>query len=142
MLTKLYSSDILRLASTLQAARLTEPDGTARAQSKLCGSELELDVEMDGERVKDVALRVRACALGQASAAVLEQGIVGATLDEIVAARDSLAAMLKGDGEAPKGRFENLALLAGVRDYPARHQSVMLAWDAAVKAVQQARGGG
>ena len=140
MLGDLYSPDILTLASTLQNARLTEPDGTARVVSKLCGSELEIDVEMDGERVKDAALRVQACALGQASAAVLERGIVGATLAEVTAARDALHAMLKGQGKAPTGRFESLAMLSGVRDYPARHQSVMLAFEAAVRAVEQALG--
>ena len=139
MLDGLYSTDILGLAAQLRAERLTDPDGTARKTARLCGSELELDVEMDGERVADAAVRVRACALGQASAAVLMESIAGASLAELIESRSMLAAMLKNGGEAPEGRFARLALLEGVRDYPARHQSVMLAWDAAVEAVGNAK---
>ena len=138
MLGSLYSTDVLSLASTLENGHLFAPDGTARKLSKLCGSEVEIDVAMDGDRVADAAIRIEACALGQASAALLLEQIRGATLDELVAARDALRAMLKEDGPAPTGRFARLALLEGVRAYPARHQSTLLAWEAAVAAVEAA----
>lgn len=141
MLGTLYSSDILTLSSTLKNAALDAPDGTARKVSKLCGSWVEIDVNVDGEVVRDVALRVQACALGQASAAILQEQIIGACLDELIAARDGLRAMLKEYVAPPSGRFERLALLEGVRGYPARHQSTMLAFEAAVEAVEMARKG-
>jgi len=136
VLGKLYSSDILSLSATLQNAALDAPDGTSRKVSKLCGSWVEIDVRMDGEVVSDVALRVQACALGQASAAILQERIIGASLTELIEARDGLKAMLKEGAEPPSGRFERLAMLAGVRDYPARHQSTMLAFEAAVDAIE------
>ena len=139
MLSDLYNSDILTLAGQLRAERLTDPHGTARVVSKLCGSELEIDVEMDGDHVKDAAVRVRACALGQASAAILMDGIVGASLEELSTARDALWAILKEGEPAPEGRFAGLSTLASVREYPARHQSVMLAWDGAVEALKAAK---
>lgn len=142
MLGNLYNTDVLSLASTLENGRLDAPDGTARKVSKLCGSEVELDVAMDGERVSDAAIRIEACALGQASAALLLERIRGATLAELVEARDGLRAMLKQDTDAPTGRFDRLALLDVVRAYPARHQSVMLAWNAAVSAIEAAKGSG
>ena len=138
MLGTLYSSEILTLSSTLKNAALDAPDGTARKVSKLCGSSVEIDVLMNREVVKEVALRVEACALGQASAALLQEKIIGANLDELIAARDGLRGMLKEGAGAPDGRFERLALLQGVRDYPARHQSTLLAFEAAVAAVQDA----
>lgn len=88
--------------------------------------------------MSDVALRVQACALGQSSAAILQQGIIGTDLAEITKARNAFREMLKGDGEAPNGRFEKLALLKGVKAYPARHTSTMLAFDAAVQAIEDA----
>ena len=88
--------------------------------------------------VSDAALRVQACALGQASAAILKERIVGATLDEIKTARDGLTALLKEGAALPKGRFEKLALLSGVAKYPARHTSTLLAFDAAVAAFETA----
>jgi len=138
MFGDLYNNDILALSAQLENRRLDGADGSAREVSKLCGSELEIDVRMDGDVVAEAALRVQACALGQSSAAILQDAIIGANLKEIIAARDSLRAMLKEGGALPTGRFEKLALLKGVADYPARHMSTLLAFEAAVKAVQAA----
>ena len=138
MFDDLYNTNILTLSASLKNERLDAPNGTARKVSNLCGSWLEIDVNMDGDVVSEVALRVQACALGQSSAAILQQGIIGATLEEITEAKDALRAMLKSDGEPPKGRFERLALLKGVKAYPARHTSTMLAFDAAAEAVGMA----
>ena len=138
MFDDLYNADILTLSASLKNERLDAPDGTARKVSKLCGSWLEIDVKMDKDVVSEVALRVQACALGQSSAAILRQGIIGATLKEISEARDALHDMLEADGKAPKDRFEKLELLQGVKAYPARHISTMLAFDAAVEAVSMA----
>lgn len=134
MFTDLYNDDILALTATLKNERLENPDGTARKVSKLCGSWIEIDVNLEDGVVTDAALRVQACALGQAAAAILKENIIGASIDEITEARDVLYAMLKDGGAPPMGRFEELKLLAGVKDYPARHTSTMLAFDAAVEA--------
>lgn len=136
MFGDLYNTDILTLAAGLKDSRLGAPCASARAVSKLCGSELEIDLNMDNGKVTDAALRVKACALGQASAAILQEAIIGATLGEITAAYDALDAMLKSGGQPPKGRFEKLALLEGVSQYPARHASTLLAFKAAQEAAQ------
>lgn len=136
MFTDLYNTDILTLSATLKNERLENPDGTSRKVSKLCGSWVEIDVNVEDGKVSEYALRVQACALGQASAAILQEQIIGATLHDLTRARDALLEMLKKDGEPPQGRFERLALLAGIRAYPARHTSTMLAFEAAVEAVE------
>lgn len=138
MFTDLYNTDILTLSAALENAELASPDGTARKVSKLCGSWLEIDLKIDGNKVSDCALRVQACALGQASAAILKEAIIGASLSDLRNARDGLRAMLKGEGGVPSGRFGKLALLAGVAKYPARHTSTLLAFDAAVAAFEDA----
>ena len=135
MFDDLYNTEILTLSASLKNERLDAPHSTVRKVSKLCGSWLEIDIMMDGDIVSHVALRVQACALGQSSAAILQQGIIGATLEEITEARDALRGMLKEEGDAPSGRFEKLGLLKGVKAYPARHVSTMLAFEAAVEAV-------
>lgn len=138
MFTDLYNTDILTLSSTLENASLPSPDGTARKVSKLCGSWLEIDLNIEDGVVSDCALRVQACALGQASAAILKESVLGASLAELTDAREGLRALLKAGGAAPTGRFAKLALLAGVAKYPARHTSTMLAFDAAVTAFENA----
>ena len=138
MIDDLYNTDILTLSSGLRNERLDTPDGSARKVSKLCGSWLEIDVNMLDGKVTEAALRVQACALGQASAAILKQSIQGASLAELRDARDALRAMLKEEGEPPTGRFEKLKLLKGVKAYPARHTSTLLAFEAAMEAVEMA----
>jgi NifU-like protein involved in Fe-S cluster formation len=135
----LYSSRILQLAADMpRAGRLDAPDGSAERTAKLCGSRIRVDVAVDDSRVSDFAQDVQACALGQAAAAVLGANVLGASLPELESARDGLRAMLKADGPAPGGRFADLAVLAAVKDYPARHASTMLAFEAAVAAMTNA----
>jgi len=97
-----------------------------------------VDVAVQGDVVTDFAQEVKACALGQASAAVLGAHVIGASLAELETARGQLRAMLKEGAAAPDGRFADLALLAPVKDYPARHASTMLAFEAVTEAVRQA----
>ena len=139
MIDDLYSAKLLKLAANLpRVGRLDAPDATSEKVSRLCGSRVTVDVKVDGDRVADFAQDVKACALGQASAAVLGAHVIGASLAELEAARDAFRAMLKADGPAPEGRFAELALLAPVKDYPARHTSTLLAFEAAAEAVRHA----
>ncbi|MBW3558229.1 MAG: iron-sulfur cluster assembly scaffold protein [Proteobacteria bacterium] len=140
MIDDLYSDRILRLAANMpRAGRLAQPDGTAEKTAKLCGSRIVVDLRMEDGRVADFAQDARACALGQAAAAVLGANVIGASAAEIEAARDALRAMLKAGGPAPEGRFADLAVLAPVREFPPRHASTLLAFEAAVAAVADAQ---
>lgn len=142
MADELYSNAVLRLAADIpRIGRLARPQASVRKVSRLCGSEVEVDIVMQGDRVADLALRVKACALGQAAASILARQVVGASVRELEMARDSLLAMLKQGKPAPQGRFGELAVLEGARAYPARHQSVMLAFEAASEAVRMASTG-
>jgi len=139
MIDDLYSSRILALAANMpRAGRLDAPDASSEKVSKLCGSRVLVDLKLDGGRVSDFAQEVKACALGQAAAAVLGAHVVGAGVDEIESARDQLAAMLKTGGPPPVGRFEDLKVLQPVKDYPARHASTLLAFQAAAEAARAA----
>jgi len=139
MIDGLYNTDILSLAAGIQhVGSLTAPGGGARKVSKLCGSWVEVDISTKDEKVSDFAIRLQACALGQASSSILSEAIIGASLEDLIAARGALETMLKRGGQPPKGRFAKLALLADVANYPARHTSTLLAFDAAVEAMAAA----
>lgn len=140
MIDELYSARILGLAANMpRAGRLAAPEGTGERTAKLCGSGAVVDVVLDdGARVADFAQDVKACALGQAAAGVLGEAVIGASPDEIEAARDAMLAMLKAGGQGPEGRFEGLRALKLVADYPARHASTMVALEATLDAVRQA----
>lgn len=138
-LIKLYSGRILALAADMpRTDRLSQPTATARKRSPLCGSTVTVDITVENGVITDYGQDVKACALGQASAAVLGAHVIGADLLELEAARDAFRSMLKTDGPPPEGRFADLALLAVVKDYPARHTSTLLAFEAVAEAVAQA----
>lgn len=139
MIDDLYSAKLLKLAANMpRAGRLPAPDASSEKVSKLCGSRVTIDVVVEGDRVADFAQDVKACALGQASASVLGEHVLGASLAEIEMARDQFRAMLKQGADAPVGRFADLSMLAPVKDYPARHASTLLAFEAAAEAVRRA----
>ena len=139
MIDDLYSARILKLAANMpRAGRLAAPDASSEKVSKLCGSKVTVDLKLQDGQVIDFAQDVKACALGQAAAAVLGENVIGAGVDELESARDQLAAMLKAGGPAPEGRFVDLKVLEPVKDYPARHASTLLAFEAAAEAARAA----
>ena len=140
MIDELYCARILKLAANLpHSGRLAAPEGTGERVAKLCGSKAVVDVTLDETgRVLAFAQDVKACALGQAAAGVLGEAVIGASLDELIEARDAMTAMLKAGGDGPTGRFEGLRALKQVADYPARHASTMVAVEATLEAVRQA----
>jgi len=140
MIDDLYSAKLLKLAANLpRLGRLAAPDASVEKVSKLCGSRVLVDVAVQGDVVTDFAQEVKACALGQASAAVLGAHVIGASLAELETARGQPKAMLKTGAAAPDGRFADLGVLAPVKDYPARHASTMLAFEAVTEAVRKAQ---
>lgn len=136
----LYHPRIMELAAEIpHVGRLDAPDGAATKVSRVCGSVVTVELALENGVVSRIAVHPKACALGQAATGVLAMHAIGATPAEIRDARDALRAMLKGEGLPPAGRFWELRHLEGVRDYPARHASTMLAFEAAVEALDQAQ---
>lgn len=134
-LMKLYSRRILALTTAIpHQGRLEAPDGHASCRSPQCGSSVAVDLAVRDGRIAEFAQEVRACALGQASASVLGSAVIGRSRDEIIAAREALRAMLKEDGPPPPPPFAELEALLPARDYPNRHASILLAWDATLQA--------
>lgn len=135
----LYSRDILRLAASIpHLGRLDAPHGRAECASPLCGSRVAVEVRIDAAgRVAALAQEVRACALGQAAAALMGRHAVGRSAGELERARVALAAFLGGDSDDPGG-WPGLDAFAAARAYPARHGAILLPFDAAAQAIAEA----
>jgi len=134
-ISQLYSRRILGYAADIpRLGHLDVPDACGDAVSRLCGSAVHVEIKVEDGRIADFAQEVKACALGQTSASIVGRHVIGATREEIAAARDEMARMLKEGGPVPAGRFAELEVLAPVKDYPARHASVLLIFDALLKA--------
>jgi NifU-like protein involved in Fe-S cluster formation len=133
---KLYSARILELASDIPLlGRLAAPMATARKRSPLCGSVVTVDLTLQDGRVCEFAQEVKACALGQAAAAILGRVVMGRTVAELKTGRDGLRAMLAG-GPVPPAPFEGYAALEPARDFRNRHASILLAIEATVDAAE------
>lgn len=138
-LIKLYSKRILALAAAIpHTERLANPTATAKRRSPLCGSTVTVDIVVTDGRITAFGQDVKACALGQAAAAVTGANAIGRTRAEIERARDELKAMLKENGPVPSAPFEALEVLLPARDYKNRHASILLAWEATLAAMDQA----
>lgn len=137
-LIKLYSARILGLAADIpHLGRLAAPDATVSRRSPLCGSTVTVDVRVADGKLVDLGQDIKACALGQAAAAVAGDAAMGATLAQIETARDQLKAMLKGKGPVPDAPFDGFEVLIPAVDYKNRHASILLSIEAIADAMQQ-----
>lgn len=135
-LSSLYNDRILELAARIPPARrLEKPDATASAHSKLCGSTIAVDLKMNGDRVAEFGQTVKACLLGQASASIMAEHIVGSTEAELRSVAAEMRRMLKENGPPPQGKWADLAVLEPVREVKARHTSTLLAFEAVERAL-------
>lgn len=139
MISDLYSGGILDAAAAIPPARrLDNPQASAKKISRVCGSEVEVDLSLSDGAVSDFGMQARACALGQAAASIVARNIIGASPDELFQLRDEMRAMLKENGPPPSGdRWKDLALLEAIREYPQRHASTLLVFDAVCDCLEQ-----
>lgn len=128
----LYSRDILQLAMALpHNDTLTLPSNSATCRAPLCGSEMTVDVAMEGDTVAAIAIRAKACALGQASAAILRTVAVGQSTDEVLNMQEDVKLALKGQLPMPQA----FAMFAYAQDYPARHGAILLPFETLIAAI-------
>ena len=138
-LIKLYSQRILALAADIPyRTRLDAPHASVKKRAPLCGSTVTVDLDITDGVISRFGQDVKACALGQASAAILGQNVLGRSRAEIEATRDALRAMLKDGGPVPNAPFDGYEVLEPARDYRNRHASILLALEATADAMSEA----
>lgn len=139
---RLYTPDVLALSIELANWPAIETAPLhAETRSSTCGSTLAMDLVVDAnERIERLGLRARACAIGQASAAIFARHAAGRDIVDIIAAHDRMEGWL--EGEAPIAEWPDLPLIARARDYPARHGAIMLPWKAAIVALSSTASAG
>lgn len=132
---RLYTPELLALAVELAKwPRLGEAALHGEARSPTCGSTLAMDLELD-ERggIAGLGMTVRACAIGQASAAIFANAAEGRSADEIAQSLRELESWLAHEGALPA--WPDLAPIEPARGYPARHGAMLLPWKAALAAL-------
>jgi NifU-like protein involved in Fe-S cluster formation len=137
--TTLYTRDILRLAASVpHVGRLEGADGSSEKRAPVCGSTIAVDVILDDVgRIAALGQEVRACAFGQASAALMGAQAIGRRAAELAAAHAALAAYLAGTRADP-GDWPGLDIFADARRLSARHGAILLPFAAAAEAAARA----
>lgn len=132
---RLYTPELLALAVELaQWPRLDDAPFHGEARSATCGSTLTMDLALDDAgAIETLGMRVRACAVGQASAAIFARHARGQDLAAIGDHLAALEAWLTADGAIPD--WPGLATIEPARAYPARHGAMLLPWKAALAAL-------
>ena len=132
---KLYSPALLGLATELAVFPLQDAlPLRAETRSRSCGSVIALGLTLaeDGH-ISQIGMTVSACAIGQASAALLARSAIGAEAARITATTASLSAWLAGEGDLPD--WPGLDLLTPALPHPGRHGALLLPWKAACEAL-------
>lgn len=130
-----YNKRLIALSAQAEEShRLAAPHMTARAISPICGSEVEIDLEIKDNKINAFGFEVEACALTKTVVAVMRNAIIGKTREEIQTEGNALEAMLAGEAFRFNIDWQDLEILAPVKDYKARHNSIMLPFEAVEKA--------
>jgi len=140
MTTALYQQSILaRAKDATGAGEFENPDARAVAENPLCGDRITIDIRMQDDKIESLAHTVRGCVLCQAAASLIGAQAPGCAGSEIDAARRTVAAMLAGTGEPPRGKWQEFAIFAPVAAHRHRHHCVLLPFDALQRALDAAR---
>ena len=134
----LYSPQLLALAVELAQFPLqADAQFVGQVRSRTCGSMIALGTS-EPERIASLGMKVSACAVGQAAAAIFAGGASGMDAAGIEGARDEMEAWLAGSAKLPS--WPRLALLEPALPHRGRHEAILLPWRAAVDALSKGKG--
>lgn len=135
-LDELYQEVIREHSSHPRNFRALPPPATSvDGHNPLCGDQVRLYVEMDGDRVKDVGFTGQGCAISKASASMMTEAIRGKSRAEVLDAFGAFHDMVM-TGQCDEGKLGKLAVFSGVHKFPVRVKCAMLAWHAALSAIE------
>ncbi len=136
---ELYTNEIMSFAAHIPHIGTIEgAQGSGSAHSKLCGSRINVWLNMENGVVGQFSQEVKACLVGQASASMLGHNIIGCSRQEIAKIREIVRIMLEEEGAAPTGKWQAFELLIPVRNYKSRFSTVLIAFDAVLDAMNMA----
>ena len=101
---------------------------SAQGHNPLCGDQLELFLNMDGDTIREATFVGSGCCISKASASILTTTVAGKTRDEANQLFDAVHEMVTtGKAREDLGK---LAVFAGVHRFPTRVKCAILAWHA------------
>lgn len=143
-LDSLYQEIILDHYKNPHGKGLREPyEAEVHHVNPTCGDEITMRVHLDGMKVEDISYDAEGCSISQASASVLNDLLIGKSVEDAMSLLEDFQAVMQGRGqvEADEDRLEDGVAFAGVAKFPARVKCALLSWmafkDATAKAVDE-----
>ncbi len=126
----IYTKKILELASeTPFSERLINPDVTITRRTPVCGSSITIDMILSNGKITQFGQKINACALGQASSAIVTKEILGRTKGDVEELSKAVQKMLSANGPPPRIPYKDYEALSPAKNYKNRHASIMLILD-------------
>ncbi|WP_034270879.1 Fe-S cluster assembly sulfur transfer protein SufU [Haloechinothrix halophila] len=140
-LESMYQDIILDHYKNPHGRGLRDPyDGESFQVNPTCGDEITLRVHVDGDTITDVSYDGQGCSISQASASVLNDLVVGNTVEQAMATMNAFVELMQGRGtvEPDEEVLDDGVAFAGVAKYPARVKCALLGWMALKAALASA----
>lgn len=116
---------------------LVAPTHRARGHNPQCGDDLQVELDIAGGRLRDIAFHGQGCAICIASASMMTEGVIGHDIADAQALQQRFRAVLTGQMEPAAADLGKLVSLAGVRRYPSRIKCALLGWHALMHALAE-----
>jgi nitrogen fixation NifU-like protein len=117
--------------------KLASPDVTAEGFNPVCGDEIEMELDFEGDRLAAIGVRGRGCSISQASASMMSDVVEGKSIAEIRGLSDAFQGMMRSsDGEVPEA-LGDIEALQGVAKFPVRVKCATLAWRTLGEGIEQ-----
>jgi nitrogen fixation NifU-like protein len=116
--------------------KLANPHRAAVGENPLCGDRFQVELELEGDRIKDIAFQGMGCAISNASASLMTSALKGRRRAEAESLFSTFHALLTSDAPADERALGKLAVFAGVREFPVRVKCASLPWHAFMAALE------
>lgn len=109
---------------------IEQPTHSAEGHNPLCGDEVTVFVQLNGDVIEDVSFEGQGCAISKASASLMTSRLKGRTLAEVRDVATRVRGLLTGPEETAPDLEElgDIAALSGVRKFAVRVKCATLPW--------------
>ena len=107
---------------------IADADKTIEGFNPLCGDKLKLYIKIDGQNISDIAFDGTGCAISVASASLMTDAMKGKSIDEAETLFNNFHSLITTENEIDSDHLGKLAVLAGVKNFPARVKCASLCW--------------
>jgi nitrogen fixation NifU-like protein len=129
-LDEIYKEVILdHYKSPRNKRELPNASYTCSRNNPLCGDEIRVSANVDGDRLTEVTFQGAGCSISQSSASMMTEAVTGTSVTEALDLAAAFRGMMAGEVEPDEDRFGDLVALKGVVKYPIRIKCAVLAWD-------------